>query len=611
MKNNSTQTTTRALVGACTAASRRRAQWSTAFALAALFGMPTMHAQAQSGGRFVIEQSEGPDDEQGVMSTFSFTMPDMERIRTPDFLASDKPIFRDTLQLSEPQDAAVGRIIDTYLIDFDAMVRRHMADVPNMPGLIGMELDRGMFNPDDMQVASANPDGGGGVTSELDDLLQQAFGDGGGGGGGGVDVDISVGGPTQVGIMIAVGGPDDGSGAEAGGGGGRFAANEPGVMIAVDAGDGAEIPEELREKLQEAAKKIAEDIQKQMLEGGADGAFAAGGPRAQRVSMAEHQAHALKMFESAEKIEAEKAVMRAKLVAEVQQLLAEEQLERWPALERVLLRVKTLPRGRLDGERTDLVKLVDRMELTESELAAIEADLASYEISLDDALRRRNAFLNEAQPRIDELLQTGQSDKALTLVDRATRLRIAVRELNRQHADLIAARLEPVRRAEFVDTMNRTSFPRIYRPTSAQRAFTRALELDDLSEELRSAITEMQQIYDLERNGLDEQFKRSILEYQPGESRRMIEQSTAMMNGEIVHFGGDPASKDEDPIRSAQKQRRDLDRRHMASLYGLLTPEQVAKLPAPPTERTGPIIFSSDGTEMKGATFEIMGSGGN
>ena len=149
----------------------------------------------------------------GGMQSFSFIMPDMQRIRTPDFLASDKPIFRDTLQLSEPQDAAVSRIIDTYLIDFDAMVRRHMAEVPNMPGLMGMDLDRGMFNPDDNQMASTgNPDGDGPM-GELDALLQEAFGENGGG----VDVDLSTSGPMQMGIMIAVGGPDDG---EDGGGGG-------------------------------------------------------------------------------------------------------------------------------------------------------------------------------------------------------------------------------------------------------------------------------------------------------------------------------------------------------------------------------------------------------
>ncbi|MEM7227478.1 MAG: hypothetical protein AAF432_01545 [Planctomycetota bacterium] len=546
------------------------------------------------------------DDGTGEEVTYSsyYSMPDFTELRTPDFLRSDLPTFEKSLQLSAPQVTAVGHVLDQYLLDFDAMVRKHLSDMPKVPGMYFANDDMGALDPDapeanNFAFGEPGEDGQGNLGAIIDSIVSEA-------GGGDVDIDA---GPTEVGVVMTIGafGPEgEGGGAVEVGPGGAVIA-EPGVMIAVDGGGDFEMTEEMQKALQEAAQQMAEDLQRQLEEGDSEMAFVVGG--GPPVDIEEHERRMVEIEKRSEALKSDKAALRDEFVRNVQALLAENQLERWPSLERVLTRKKTLPDSRLDGENVDLIALVEDMKLPASQLDQLEEHLMAYELALDDVLRRRNAFLSEAQQQVDEYLQTSAYDDALEVVDRATRLRLAVRDTTRTHAQIIAQSMDADAASEFETLIDRQTYPRLHRRGIAERSFDRALELDGLDDETMANMLALREAFDVDCATIDGEIRRAILEHQPRESRRMIESMAAASSpdGDQM-FEFFPGSRDGDPIREAYARRRALEQRHVETLHSMLTPDQVAELPKIPTERSGPIIFSTGSTPMN---VEIINGGEN
>ena len=81
----------------------------------------------------------------------------------------------------------------------------------------------------------------------------------------------------------------------------------------------------------------------------------------------------------------EKEILRQEFMENVKVMLTEEQLERWPSLERRLLREKSLGKGRLSGERVNLLHLVRDLHLDPPLLEHLQPLLLQYELVLDQA----------------------------------------------------------------------------------------------------------------------------------------------------------------------------------------------------------------------------------
>jgi hypothetical protein len=247
--------------------------------------------------------------------------------------------------------------------------------------------------------------------------------------------------------------------------------------------------------------------------------------------------------------------------------------------------------GRLDGERTDLLKAVDQLKLGEPERDPLADELHAYEMALHNALVTRNAFTEDVTEKVDKALDEGKTDQALSLVDRATELRVAVRTVNDQHTDLIAQALPADKATGFRDTVQRMSYPRVYGKSRAQRAFDVARKLPDLDEQTLKTVEELSSAYSTELEVMNLQIRETIRRHQPLEPRRMIEETQAMLSG-AAHLEAPPAEGEgpirlidrEDPVRAAFKKRSELDERFMKSLHGLLTPDQIAQLPKLPSK---------------------------
>lgn len=536
------------------------------------------------------------EDDGGGPQVIHYSGPEMREIRTPDYVRKDLPIFDDTLRLDEMQRLVLRALLDVYLDAFTKLADETLPQPGGNRFMMGPEVGGGEGGP--MAV-------GGDVT--LDRIMRDALSEAGG-----LDtIDIEAEGPGHVAIAIKARVGEEGEDGDFGGisedfeivaepSGDDEMAREHGpnpsgasVFIAVEGSGDVELPEEVRKQLEEKARELAEKIQAQLEAAEAQGVdfrLPENGMDAQEAFEA-HQEQFDDLRKAVEEFERQKAGLAAQFASEVQSQLSVEQLGAWPDLERTLTRHKTLPKGRLDGERTDLTLIAGELAVVGNEDEAVAERLHEYEVALHQALLQRNAYLREANRRLDEALQDGKRQQALSIADKSARLRVAVRDVNEAYAETIAQRLEEKDAAEFRRAVLKASYPRVYSRTRAKKALAEIRKLDGLSEETQAAIETLADAYDADLALVNERIRQTIHTHQPKESRRMVERLQAMM----ADGGAYVLDPDDDPIRAAFEKRKQLDERYMKQFYDLLTPEQADGLPPLPSQEPKRNTFFIEG----------------
>lgn len=549
----------------------RRMILTAAVAGLAAAGYVATSASAQDGGRRMVMMSDDGDGPHILQMSHI----DIHGLREPDFIRTDLSIFDEVLRLSEPQEFIVQELLNTYLRDFEALVLALQDALPKSgPGALAMG------EPIRMRAGGGGNDGGGEAAIEIDGM-DLVFGfspemfiapD--------MDLEGEDGGPRGMSIAIAVQ-------ADAGGGGGAGAAGGegPNVSVEIATPEGVEMSDEMRKQLEEQVKAMQEKIQKQMEERAANGELGRG---PMRMDVEEMKKQNEQVRAAAEKFKKDKADLKQRFLGNVRGQLDAEQIERWPKLERTLTRQKTLKLGRLDGERTDLFSITRSMGLPDDARDNLSQLLNEYEVSLHDALVRRNAFLEDANQKVDDAVGAKDFKKALSTIDRAADLRIAVRNTNQQFAERMSQSLGAGLGEGLKERYLKVSYPRVYRVTTGQRILEKARLLEGLSAETQSEVDALHEAYLRELGVVNETIRQAIDRHQPRESREGIEHMQKMQAGERpapIHMG-------DDPVREVMRQRTALDERYVTALKGLLSPEQMAELPKMPVRgKGGPVIF--------------------
>ncbi|MHC4106993.1 MAG: hypothetical protein ACYSTY_02795 [Planctomycetota bacterium] len=278
------------------------------------------------------------------------------------------------------------------------------------------------------------------------------------------------------------------------------------------------------------------------------------------------------IFVPFEKWGRDKEQLRARFIENVKVLLTEDQIAQWPALERQLLRNKTLAKGQFSGERTNLLHMVRDLHLEEFVLASIQPLLLEYELELDRVLRHRNSVISSSQGPLIKALQQDDGKLGVDVIDRQIEARLAVRDTNDRYMELIAAALPTELGREFLEKARERGYPRIYRGTNVQRVLKAAIEIPDLEADVRTDVQELYASYAGELERMNEALRRSLREAEPQLARERAMQFAARRSGV-------PVERKPDPTRTAFQRRREMGQRHMKLLEGILTPEQFAALP--------------------------------
>lgn len=261
-------------------------------------------------------------------------------------------------------------------------------------------------------------------------------------------------------------------------------------------------------------------------------------------------------------------------------LLTDEQAQRWPTVERTHRRERTLSLGLMGGERVDLIKIVDRMDLAPADREAIAQTLEQYEIDLDRELVKRNALVEEGMGRSRELMEdfrAGDMTRARELFNKARDASRRVKEVNQRYARQIENLLPDGKRGAFTAAVKREMYPMVYRETYASRVLSAAEKIEDLDDAQRASLAAIRDSHARELAALNAQMEAAIEE----------RENTADM---MQMFGR--GGRDEDLRRA----RRELDSATVQRVRDLLTEAQREKLPA-----------RNEGWEDDGPRFEPMG----
>ncbi len=566
---------------------RRRSPGLTALGLVAA-GLCAGLAAAQE--MIIASSGDGPGGDAMFIST---TPLDLRGLRTPDFLRRDIVLMDEYLRFEEPQRPIIESLHQDYLDALDAAWIELVPAAENhmMAGMFGGPVE---FITNGPMGRLIEQDGGGG--GWVGDAVDVDIDAGPGGGpvrtmiaisrgdgpppvirGGGGDGD----GPTEIRLEVAVSGEADGGG-PAGDGGVVVAGDGPGVSIEV-AADGDGLTPEMIEALQEQIQAQVKALEERLAEGGDPLELLAGEGNDWTPPDPEEMKKQIEAVqEQANTFRYEKERLTREFVANVKINLTEPQLERWPGFERKLNRVKLLPKGQLNGERTDLLQVLEQVAPEASWEQTLNDRLHAYEMALNEALLNRDAAHAASLQEIDAAAQAGDTERWRSVADRFRSLRTAVRDTNLAYAAQLAeamASRDAALADEFHRAAERAMFPRIHRRTYAERVFDAATDLE-LDPESRAMADALRAEYDASRARFDQRLREVILKEEPGAYQRTIDMMNRMRNrtpGEPMRF-----EAPEDPIDAVFEKRRESEKAFVDRLRSLLTPEQAAQLPAAP-----------------------------
>ncbi len=493
------------------------------------------------------------DDGNGNVEFLSWSIPDLDIVKTPDFTAHDLRTMESILALSDAQRDAIGEIIQRYQAALDAVeLEGESQGGPRRGG----------------PAAGQEQDGAEAVRKAIGEELERA----------GIDpamlendqLDLSVGISMQM---------DDGPNGP-----------EPalGVDVSLGPAEGVNLSDEMMAQLQEAASAIADRIKeiegekmRERLEAMMNGEGAGEGPGegfAKKREELEALRQAIKAYRKV------KRRLHSSTVNEMHALLSEGQIARWPGLERHLRRERTLPWGLFSGESVDLAALWESMEIPANEM--IDALLEQYLSALDSALVRRNTALETTDAEVDRAIDAGDAKTALAAQDKLRRLRQAVRDVNRSNAELIAGQLDAESREDFEALVRDSAYARLTADTPADRAFAAIRQLSGLSASVMASVEELEAAYANERGSMDNNLERLLLRHEPREMMQSLASAIEMIDE-------DAAAKlleERNPLPEAFERRLGLDARYMKLVYGLLPPEMVEQLPRlPETKMQQPV----------------------
>ncbi len=277
-----------------------------------------------------------------------------------------------------------------------------------------------------------------------------------------------------------------------------------------------------------------------------------------------------------EKWRQERAAMDRQVMDDIKTSLKADQAGRWESFERFMRREKLLPRGRLSGESVNLFAVVDEAGLSKEQIKAITPLLDEYELRLDEALKKRSDFLAQNEGKVLAAIQNSDAKGIEALAAKGIDLRNAVRDANEQSRVAIAGALPPEEAQRFTQAALAAGYSRVYRPTRAERAFDKALKLEDLSPDTREAIVQMQTAMMAELVAVNEKIAQTIRKAEPAQLKEEAVRAAGLLNGGAPRmFGpGDPDVADE-----MLSKRGEMTDKYVERLKSMLTAEQAAQLP--------------------------------
>ena len=203
---------------------------------------------------------------------------------------------------------------------------------------------------------------------------------------------------------------------------------------------------------------------------------------------------------------------------------------------------------------------------------ALTPVLDQYELDVDRELAARDKVTSDAVAGFtpsDLFDPDKREDLAKRMEDRKAASE-KVRDVNTRFSKQVEALLPEGPKAQFEKAFREASFPDVYRTTQGGRALEAAVGFADLSDEQKTAITDLRASYTTKLGEIRPRQEQATLDTEKNFSIQ------GMMGGDRGR-GGDQ----QDAGRAVRQERRGIDDRALEDLKAILTPEQAERLPEP------------------------------
>ncbi len=296
-------------------------------------------------------------------------------------------------------------------------------------------------------------------------------------------------------------------------------------------------------------------------------------------SQPKDQAAFARMFEDAslrlEQWRQEKRTIRERFVADLMLVVHDEQQALWPALDRRLVRERTLARSLLQGEGVDLLLVARDMKPSEAQQQALAQPLSEYEIALDHALRSRNSMIESSERPLFKAVQNNDRASLAAIITRITQARTALRNVN-DDAVLVLASALGDDGPRLIAMYHQRAYPQAVRDTQAMRLMKAAQQMRDLSAAQLQAVNDLRVSYEAEIAAINEQVLATIRQHEPA----LVTYREVMRLLEAVEEEEDEIdARGPDAIQQAFERRNDVSRRYDEQLLAVLGEDLYERLP--------------------------------
>ena|GEM_PF-1890844 len=263
----------------------------------------------------------------------------------------------------------------------------------------------------------------------------------------------------------------------------------------------------------------------------------------------------------------------------------------------------SVPRGRLDGERIDVVAMFNEHFADDALRESLAPVIDAYAIELARLLELRDAFRLDVGPALSESLAAGDWDRMQAIIDEEVVLRTRIRDLNLDTVGRLISWDIPGPTKSAMQAQFRTLFNASnWQKGRFDRAVDAAAELDELSDSQLAALESLRVTCG---SSIDEVRAAQDVAYRESSAIRWVHEEK---RGWVGSF---PSAKfegvlDNTTLNELKRMRQDAEARCMGELKELLGQELYVKLPGTRTSAsTGSRPQSSRQIEAKKRRDEI------
>jgi hypothetical protein len=335
-------------------------------------------------------------------------------------------------------------------------------------------------------------------------------------------------------------------------------------ILGLDA-DQKEVAKDLMDGNRAANKSLMEDMQAKMRQLG-EKARESGDWQAMQKDM---PAIAAEFAEKSEKLQTQ-------FFDDLKGLLNEQQMEKFPAVERHRRRELSMRFGLAFGANTDVVEIVRLAKIDADSNEEMKAAIERYELDLDSILKGYEKLAKDSQKgAMEGGFDPEKIEAALKPLTDASK---QIRDINRAAVKRVAALItDEQKRAAFELEVKRIEFPRIYREAHVQKSLAAALKLADLDESQKSQLTSVKEQYERDAASVNERWAKALEDKEEKAGGRI----KMLMNM------WQPEGEGESETAKAKKARNELDENAAKRLESILKEDQKAQLPQKRPEKGG------------------------